>query len=102
MGFPVTTPGEANPCRMVKVSMIHAMTWASVYTSGAGMSFSGPMMMAISFVYRRVMRSSSCIESALGSTSMPPLAPPYGRFTTPHFQVIHAASAFTSSSVTCG
>ncbi len=30
----------------------------------------------------------------------PPLAPPNGMFTTAHFQVIQAASARTSSSVT--
>ena len=28
--------------------MIQAMVWASVYTSGAGMSRSGPMMIEIS------------------------------------------------------
>jgi hypothetical protein len=31
---------------------------------------------------------------------MPPLPPPRGRFISAHFQVIIAASAFTSSSVT--
>ena len=30
----------------------------------------------------------------------PPLAPPNGMFTTAHFHVIHAASAFTSSRLT--
>jgi len=30
----------------------------------------------------------------------PPFEPPKGMFTTAHFHVIHAASAFTSSSVT--
>ena len=58
--------------------------------------------MAISDVYRRVSRSFSSIESALGSTVMPPLAPPNGMLTTAHFQVIHIASALTSSSVTPG
>ena len=32
----------------------------------------------------------------------PPLPPPKGTLTTAHFQVIHAASARTSSSVTSG
>jgi hypothetical protein len=35
-----------------------------------------------------------------GSQITPPFAPPNGMFTTAHFQVIHAASAFTSSRVT--
>ncbi len=46
------------------------------------------------------MRSSSALESWNGSQTTPPLAPPNGMFTTAHFQVIQAASAFTSSSVT--
>ena len=33
-------------------------------------------------------------------TMTPPLPPPYGMPTTAHFQVIHMASALTSSSVT--
>jgi hypothetical protein len=32
------------------VSIIHAITWALVLTSGAGMSCCGPMMMPISLV----------------------------------------------------
>src|SRR5437016_6975758 len=46
------------------------------------------------------MRSSSPIDSAAGSHTTPPLEPPNGMFTSAHFQVIQAASAFTSSSVT--
>ena len=37
-----------------------------------------------------------------GSQTTPPFAPPNGTLTTAHFQVIHAASAVTSSSVTPG
>ena len=73
------------------------MTWALVFTSGAGMSRSGPMSTSISAVNRRVRRSSSFIESFLGSTITPPLPPPYGIPTTAHFQVIHIARALTSS-----
>ena len=32
------------------VSKIHAITWLSVPTSGAGMSFSGPISLMISLV----------------------------------------------------
>jgi hypothetical protein len=37
-----------------------------------------------------------------GSQMIPPFAPPNGMCATAHFQVIQAASAFTSSSVTLG
>src|SRR3989442_14447152 len=36
----------------------------------------------------------------VGSHTTPPFDPPNGMFTSAHFHVIHAASAFTSSSVT--
>ena len=39
------------------------------------------------------MCSSSSIESAFGSQTTPPLAPPNGRFVSAHFHVIHIASA---------
>jgi len=35
---------------MLIVSIIHAMIWAFVFTSGAGMSRSGPIIMLISLV----------------------------------------------------
>ena len=82
--------------------MIHDITWGLVFTSGAGMSFSGPMMIEISEVYRRVSRSISARDIRCGSHTTPPFAPPYGSPTTAHFQVIHIASALTSSSVTSG
>ena len=71
-------------------------------TSGAGMSFSGPISLMISVVKRRVMRSSSPSESCFGLQTTPPLAPPNGMPISAHFQVIHIASALTSSSVTSG
>jgi hypothetical protein len=42
------------------------------------------------------------IGEQLGSQITPPLPPPKGMLTTAHFQVIHEASARTSSSVTSG
>src|SRR5258708_20591249 len=48
------------------------------------------------------MRSSSLLDIRLGSQMTPPLAPPKGTLTTAVFQVIHAARALTSSSVTAG
>ncbi len=82
--------------------MIHAIVCSLVFMSGAGTSRSGPMNGRISAVYRRVIRSSSPSESTRGSQITPPLAPPNGMLTTAHFQVIQAASARTSSSVTSG
>ena len=79
------------------MSIIQAITWAFVLTSGAGMSFSGPTRTSISVKNRRVSASSSLIESFFGSTITPPLPPPYGMPTTAHFQVIHIARALTSS-----
>ena len=46
-----TTPGDAKPTACVGI-MIQAMTWASVPTSGAGTSLSGPMNGKISAAYR--------------------------------------------------
>src|SRR2546425_12643344 len=96
-GLPVTTPGWATPLFIEIVSMIHAIVWLSVYTSGAGMSFSGPMMIEISDAYRRVMRSSSSFDISFGFQMTPPFAPPYGMPTTPHLHVIHHGGAPTSS-----
>ena len=66
--------------------MIQAMVWAFVFTSGAGMSRSGPMSGLSSVVKRRVRPSTSRIDSFFGSTITPPFAPPYGMLTTAHFQ----------------
>ncbi len=80
--------------------MIHAITLSLVFTSGAGTSESGPSVSMMPEVYRRVSRSSSPMDIAVGSQTTPPLEPPNGIFTRAHFQVIHAASALTSSNVT--
>ena len=82
---------------MLTVSMIQAMTWAFVPMSGAGMSVSGPMSGWSSVAKRRVTRWSSLTDSSRGSTVTPPFAPPNGTSTRAHFQVIHMASARTSS-----
>ena len=98
----MTTPSTEWPLFIEYVSKIHAITLASVPTSGAGMSFSGPISLMISLVKRRVIPSSSRRESRFGSQITPPLAPPNGRPISAHFHVIHIASALTSSSVTSG
>ena len=85
---------------MLYVSSTHAITWASVPTSGAGMSWCGPMIGMISTVYRRVSRSRSPALKALRSHTTPPLAPPNGRSTRAFFHVCSIASAITSSRLT--
>ena len=75
-GLPVTTEGVEYPRCMLYVSMIHAMICGFVPTSGAGMSPSGLIRMPISVAYRRVRCSSSSLDSPLGFTTTPPLAPP--------------------------
>src|SRR2546428_7656726 len=77
--------------------MIHAIVCPSVYTSGAGMSFSGPMMIEIALAYRRVIRSFSPRDISFGLQITPPFAPPYGIPMTEHFHVIQHDRARTSS-----
>ena len=98
----MTTPSTEWPTFIEYVSKIHAITCAFVPTSGAGMSFSGPISLMISVVKRRVSRSSSSAVSCFGSQTTAPFAPPNGRPISAHFHVIHIASAFTSSRVTPG
>ena len=50
MGFPVTTADDCWPVIIVTVSTIHAIVESSVFTSGAGMSRSGPMIGRIAAV----------------------------------------------------
>ena len=49
-GLPVTTPSTEWPLFIEYVSKIQAITAPSVPTSGAGMSFSGPISLMISDV----------------------------------------------------
>ena len=99
-GLPVTMPVSASPLTIERVSINHAMTFASVLTSGAGTSRSGPIIEAMPIAYLRVRRSSSLVESVIGSTWTPPFAPPKGTSTTAHLSVMSAASAMTSCAVT--
>ena len=101
-GLPVTTPSTEWPLFMEYVSKIHAISLGPVPTSGAGMSFSGPISVMISEVKRRVIRWSSPSDMCFGSQTTPPFAPPNGMPMRAHFHVIHMASDFTSSSVTSG
>ncbi len=98
----MTTPSTEWPLFIEYVSKIQAMTLGSVPTSGAGMSFSGPISLMISLVKRRVIFSISSRDICFGSQMTPPFAPPKGIPISAHFQVIHIASALTSSSVTSG
>ncbi len=50
------------------MSIIQAITWALVLTSGAGISTFGPMKAWISVVYRRVRFWTSVLESSFGLT----------------------------------
>src|SRR5206468_13033285 len=84
-GLPVTTPGTAKPLAIEIVSMIQAIVWSSVYTSGAGMSFSRPMMIEISDAYQRVIYSNSSFNISSGLQITTPLPPPYGMPMIAHF-----------------
>ena len=79
-----------------KASIIHAITLALVFTSGAAMSRYTPRTCWMPCMNRRVMRWSSPSLIPVGSTSRPPLAPPKGRSSSAVFQVIKEARARTS------
>mmetsp|Transcript_37421 Transcript_37421/g.94440 ORF Transcript_37421/g.94440 Transcript_37421/m.94440 type:complete len:265 (+) Transcript_37421:771-1565(+) len=100
-GLPVTTPGE-KPLSLEYSSKNQAMTRASVFMSGAGMSSYVPMISLMATTSLRVSFSSSLSLSFLGSTVMPPLAPPKGMSITAVFQVISDAKLRTSSMSTWG
>src|SRR5438477_1754909 len=102
IGLPLTTAVVACPTCIAYVSITHAIVLSLVPTSGAGTSRSGPSQLANSAVYRRVKPSSSPRELLCWLQITPPFAPPNGISTTAHFQVIHAASALTSSRLTYG
>ena len=63
IGLPVTAAGMECPALIDIVSMIQAITWGVVLTSGAGMSYSGPILAPSAWVNRRVTRMSSSRES---------------------------------------
>ena len=78
------------------------MVCSSVPTSGAGMSRSGPMIGMISDGVATGDPLELVAGQRRGSTATPPLAPPYGMPMSAHFQVIHIASARTSSRSVAG
>ena len=102
--LPVTTricdAFSAWPTVFMNVSMTHTIVCAFVPTSGAGMSYSGPMFPPNACVNRRVIRRSSSMLTARGFIFTPPFAPPNGICINAHFHVIIAASAFRSSRLT--
>jgi hypothetical protein len=83
-------------------SIIQAITWALVLTSGAGMSRVGPSTFSTLSMKERVIFWSSERSSCSAGQLTPPLAPPNGTPATAVFQVISEASARISSTSTSG
>ena len=101
IGLPVTIAGVW-PCSLPYSSIIQAITWAFVFTSGAGMSRVGPSTFSILSMKDRVIFCTSSRLSSVGSQFTPPLAPPKGMPTIAVFHDISAARARTSSRSTSG
>ena len=101
IGLPVTMAGVW-PWSLPYSSIIQAITWALVLTSGAGMSRVGPRTFSILSMKDRVIFWSSSRLRSLAGQFTPPFAPPKGMPTTAVFQVISVASARTSSRSTSG
>ena len=99
--MPVTHAGVW-PWSLPYSSMSQAITWASVPTSGAGMSRVGPSTFSILDRKERETDCSSALSSWCGSTLIPPLAPPKGMPAMAVFQVMSSARARTSSRSTSG
>ena len=83
-------------------SIIHAITWALVLTSGAGMSRVGPRTFSTLSMNDRVIVWTSERSSWSAGQLTPPLAPPNGTPATAVFQVISEARARISSMSTSG
>jgi hypothetical protein len=101
-GFPVKLPGEYFHTRLEYSSIIQAIICGVVFTSGAGISCSGPMYLYISLTYHLDNLSSSQDESSFGFTTTHPFPPQRGISITAHLKVIHIESAFTSDLFTSG
>ena len=101
IGLPVTIPGVW-PWSFPYSSIIQAITWESVLTSGAGMSRVGPRIFSILSMNERAIVWTSLRSSLSAGQLTPPLAPPKGTLATAVFQVINEASARTSSTSTSG
>ncbi len=83
-------------------SIIQAITWALVFTSGAAMSRVGPRIFSTLSMNERAIFCTSAGSSWSAGQLTPPLAPPKGTPATAVFQVISEASARTSSMFTSG
>jgi len=79
-----------------------SIIFAFVYTSGAGISWFGPMIGEIFFMKERVRFSISLFDISFGLHITPPFPPPRGRSNVAVFIVIHVARALTSFRETCG
>ncbi len=73
-----------------------------VFTSGAGISIFSPKYLCSPLTYPLANLSNSPWDRLVGSTDIPPLAPPYGIPVTQHLKVIQIDKAFTSSKFTVG
>ncbi len=83
-------------------SISQAISLGPLPMSGAMMSRIGPSTFSMLPMRARVARWRSPGERSLGSTSIPPFAPPNGRSVSAVFQVIDAARARTPSRSTSG
>ncbi len=101
IGLPVTIAGVC-PCVLPYSSIIQAITWALVLTSGAGMSRVGPRILSILLMKPRATFWTSSLGIWSAGALTPPLAPPKGTPAIAVFQVIIEASARTSSMSTSG
>ena len=79
--------------------MIQAIVCEPVFTSGVGMSRSGPINRLISVAYLRVRPWRSLTDRRRGLTTTPPMAPPHGTSSSAAFQVLSMALARTRSRV---
>src|SRR5438045_8563786 len=80
-GLPVTTAGTEWPACMLMVSIIQAVIWAFVLTTGAGVSRSGPVKVLISLVERRGSVPGSFALRGLGHAVNRRVAPPSAALT---------------------
>ena len=101
IGFPVTHAGVC-PWNFPYSSIIQAIVWAFVPTSGAGMSRCGPSTFTILPMKERAIFSRSSGRQTSTEQLTPPLAPPNGIPAIAVFHVMRDASARTSSRSTSG
>ena len=97
-GLPTTVEPEVPWVWPARVSSAQAIRSESSANSGVMTSRSGPMSPMRLAVQRRTRRSSSARDSSFRGAMTPPAAPPKGIPRRPHFQLIHAARARSSTS----